>query len=57
MLCPLIPLIAVIRNRPGSEASHVELFGTSKLPDNTVPYNAYGIAHYLKGEALSLHGL
>jgi 8-oxo-dGTP pyrophosphatase MutT (NUDIX family) len=26
------------------------------LPDHTVPYNALGIAHYLKGEPLSVHG-
>ncbi|WP_415954390.1 hypothetical protein [Streptomyces sp. KLOTTS4A1] len=27
-----------------------------QLPDNTVPYNALGIAHYLKGEPFSVHG-
>ncbi|MFF9901248.1 NUDIX domain-containing protein [Streptomyces longispororuber] len=26
------------------------------LPDTTVPYNALGIAHYLKGEPFSVHG-
>lgn len=26
------------------------------LPDNTVPYNALGIAHWLKGEPFSVHG-
>ncbi|MFQ6146742.1 NUDIX hydrolase [Streptomyces seoulensis] len=28
----------------------------SHLPDHTVPYNALGIAHYLKGEPFSVHG-
>ncbi|MGW7292854.1 NUDIX hydrolase [Streptomyces xiamenensis] len=28
----------------------------NELPDNTVPYNAHGIAHYLKGENFSTHG-
>ncbi|GHF33470.1 putative 8-oxo-dGTP diphosphatase [Streptomyces mashuensis] len=27
-----------------------------QLPGNTVPYNALGIAHYLKGEPFSVHG-
>lgn len=27
-----------------------------QLPANTVPYNALGIAHYLKGEPFSVHG-
>lgn len=27
-----------------------------ELPANTVPYNALGIAHYLKGEPFSVHG-
>jgi 8-oxo-dGTP diphosphatase len=27
-----------------------------QLPENTVPYNAYGIAHSLKGEPFSVHG-
>lgn len=27
-----------------------------QLPAHTVPYNAYGIAHYLKGEPFSVHG-
>lgn len=26
------------------------------LPANTVPYNAMGIAHYLRGEPFSIHG-
>jgi hypothetical protein len=26
------------------------------LPGNTEPYNALGIAHYLKGEPFSVHG-
>lgn len=28
----------------------------NQLPDTTVPYNALGIAHYLKGEPFSVHG-
>ncbi|QNP71931.1 NUDIX domain-containing protein [Streptomyces roseirectus] len=27
-----------------------------QLPGNTVPYNALGIAHHLKGEPFSVHG-
>lgn len=27
-----------------------------ELPPGTVPYNALGIAHYLKGEPFSFHG-
>ncbi|GAB2880337.1 NUDIX hydrolase [Streptomyces mayteni] len=27
-----------------------------ELPSNTVPYNALGIVHYLKGEQFSVHG-
>ncbi|GHH74746.1 hypothetical protein GCM10018793_16690 [Streptomyces sulfonofaciens] len=27
-----------------------------QLPGHTVPYNALGIAHYLKGEPFSVHG-
>ncbi|TGA91892.1 NUDIX domain-containing protein [Streptomyces sp. MZ04] len=27
-----------------------------QLPENTVPYNALGVAHYLKGEPFSFHG-
>ncbi|MGI5401410.1 NUDIX hydrolase [Streptomyces sp. CA-135486] len=27
-----------------------------QLPDNTVPYNAIGISHWLKGESFSVHG-
>ncbi|MFC8428536.1 NUDIX domain-containing protein [Streptomyces sp. NPDC057253] len=27
-----------------------------QLPENTVPYNALGIAAYLKGEPISVHG-
>jgi mutator protein MutT len=27
-----------------------------RLPSHTVPYNAYGIGHYLKGEPFSVHG-
>ncbi len=27
-----------------------------QLPEHTVPYNALGIAHYLKGEPFSVHG-
>ncbi|MFG2737272.1 NUDIX domain-containing protein [Streptomyces harbinensis] len=28
----------------------------AQLPDHTVPYNATGIAHYLKGDMFSVHG-
>ncbi|MDT9682264.1 NUDIX domain-containing protein [Streptomyces sp. TRM76323] len=44
------------RNMEPHKCAGLSWHPSDRLPDNTVPYNALGIAHYLKGEPFSVHG-
>jgi 8-oxo-dGTP pyrophosphatase MutT (NUDIX family) len=44
------------RNMEPHKCAGLSWHPTDQLPVNTVPYNALGIAHYLKGEPFSAHG-
>ncbi|MBZ9645289.1 NUDIX domain-containing protein [Streptomyces sp. PSKA30] len=44
------------RNTEPHKCAGLSWHPSDQLPDNTVPYNALGIAHYLKGEPFSVHG-
>ncbi|MFH9969909.1 NUDIX domain-containing protein [Streptomyces mirabilis] len=44
------------RNMEPHKCAGLSWHPIDRLPDNTVPYNALGIAHYLKGEPFSVHG-
>ncbi|MFD7284135.1 NUDIX domain-containing protein [Streptomyces sp. NPDC059862] len=45
-----------LRNPEPHKCAGLSWHPSDQLPDNTVPYNALGIAHYLKGEPFSVHG-
>jgi 8-oxo-dGTP diphosphatase len=44
------------RNMEPHKCAGLSWHRADNLPENTVPYNALGIAHWLKGEPFSLHG-
>ncbi|WP_308013500.1 NUDIX hydrolase [Streptomyces beigongshangae] len=44
------------RNMEPHKCAGLSWHPADHLPDTTVPYNALGIAHYLKGEPFSVHG-
>ncbi|WP_238431644.1 NUDIX hydrolase [Streptomyces cavernae] len=44
------------RNMEEHKCAGLSWHPIGQLPDHTVPYNALGIAHYLKGEPFSVHG-
>ncbi|MFF4902253.1 NUDIX domain-containing protein [Streptomyces sp. NPDC001068] len=44
------------RNMEPHKCAGLSWHPADHLPDNTVEYNALGIAHYLKGEQFSVHG-
>jgi 8-oxo-dGTP pyrophosphatase MutT (NUDIX family) len=44
------------RNMEPHKCAGLSWHPIGQLPNNTVPYNALGIAHYLKGEPFSVHG-
>ena len=43
-------------NAEPHKCSGIGWYPADQLPAHTVPYNALGIAHYLKGEPISVHG-
>ncbi|MEU6406774.1 NUDIX domain-containing protein [Streptomyces sp. NPDC046985] len=44
------------RNVEPHKCAGLSWHASDQLPYSTVPYNALGIAHYLKGEPFSVHG-